>query len=405
MKKLNLILIAVVITASVFAQAPQKMSYQAVIRNSSNELISSAAIAMRISILQGSSNGMPVYEETQTATSNVNGLISLEIGAGTVVSGDFSTIDWASGPYFIKTETDPTGGVDYTIVGTSELLSVPYALFAGNGSGAGNTWTLNDRDIFNINAGNVGIGTSAPTSLLTLKTPINTLGFTHIGGEDSIIVTEAIGGVSASMGTSTFHAFRLNAGGLGRIHIYPAGEVVVGSNATGAFGKLTVQTTNNTYGISHLGEGGNILATRMGGTSAGIGTFSNTHMRIFANGNSAITITGSNGNVGVGIEFPANKFEVNGTIRCKEVIVETTNWPDYVFKNDYKLPLLSDVEKYIKQNNRLPNIPSDKEMEKLGLHLGDTQKQMMEKIEELTLYLIDANKRIEQLEQLIQQKE
>ena len=317
MKRIYLILVAVFIAGNMFllsetsAQAPQKMSYQAVIRNSSNTLITSAPIGMRISILQGSSNGTAVYVETQTSTTNDNGLASLKIGSGTKVSGDFSTINWASGPYFIKIETDPTGGTNYTIVGTSELVSVPYALFSGNGSsGAGSSWTLNGNDIFNINTGNVGIGTNTPSAKLTIKTPINTTGWTHIGGADSVIVSEAIGGVSASIGTSTNHAFRLNAGGLGRLHIYPTGDVVVGSNATGAFGKFTVETPNDSYGISHIGEGGNTLATYMGGTSAGIGTFSNTNMRIFANGTSAIFVASGTNNVGIGVDFPTNKLQI-----------------------------------------------------------------------------------------------
>ena len=292
------------------AQATQKMSYQAVIRNNNNTLITSTTIGMRISILQGSSTGMAVYEETQTTKTNANGLVSLEIGSGTIVSGVFSTINWASGPYFIKTETDPAGGTNYTIVGTSELLSVPYALFSGNGSGTSNAWTLKDRDIYNNNAGKVGIGTTKPTTLLTLKTPINTAGWTHIGGEDSIIVSEGIGGVSASIGTSTNHAFRLNAGGLGRLHIYPTGDVVVGDNATGSFGKFTVATKINSYGISHLGEGGSIMATWMGGTSGGIGTVSNTDMLIFANSVPALFIASGTRNVGIGVEFPTNKLQV-----------------------------------------------------------------------------------------------
>jgi hypothetical protein len=85
---------------------------------------------MQISILQGSANGTAVYVETQTPTTNTNGLVSLEVGGGTVLSGNFSTIDWANGPYFIKTETDPAGGTNYTITGTSQLLSVPYAMYA-----------------------------------------------------------------------------------------------------------------------------------------------------------------------------------------------------------------------------------------------------------------------------------
>jgi len=85
---------------------------------------------MKISILQGSTTGTVEYAETQTPTTNANGLVSIEIGEGTVVAGIFSAIDWANGPYFIKTETDPTGGTSYTITGTSQLLSVPYALHA-----------------------------------------------------------------------------------------------------------------------------------------------------------------------------------------------------------------------------------------------------------------------------------
>jgi uncharacterized protein (TIGR02145 family) len=135
MKKIHTILTAVLITASALlpqhtnAQAPQKMSYQAVIRDVNSQLVKSQAVGMQISILQGSATGTAVYVETQTATTNANGLVTIEIGTGTTTD-DFSTIDWANGTYFIKTETDPTGGTDYTIIGTSQLLSVPYALYA-----------------------------------------------------------------------------------------------------------------------------------------------------------------------------------------------------------------------------------------------------------------------------------
>ena len=109
-------------------QSPGKMSYQAVIRTSSNEILTNQLVGMRISLLQGSVSGTAVYVETQTPTTTANGLVSIEIGAGTVVSGTFDMIDWSNGPFFIKTETDPTGATSYSISGTSELLSVPYAL-------------------------------------------------------------------------------------------------------------------------------------------------------------------------------------------------------------------------------------------------------------------------------------
>jgi len=130
MKKVVTVLAAVLFMASVFAQSPEKMSYQAVIRDSNNTLVTSTAVGMQISILQSSTSGSTVYMETQTPTTNANGLVCIEIGNGTVVSGDFSAIDWANGPYFIKTEIDPKGGTSYTITGTSQLLSVPYALHA-----------------------------------------------------------------------------------------------------------------------------------------------------------------------------------------------------------------------------------------------------------------------------------
>src|SRR5687768_8566825 len=128
MKKIFILFGFVFAGATLFAQAPDKMSYQAVIRNASNTLVTSSPVGMRISILQGSATGPAAYVETQTPTTNLNGLASIEIGAGTVVSGVFSSIDWSLGPYFIKTETDPTGGTTYTITGTSQFLSVPYAL-------------------------------------------------------------------------------------------------------------------------------------------------------------------------------------------------------------------------------------------------------------------------------------
>ena len=142
MKKFTqLVIIAVLFLSTIaFAQSPQKMSYQAVVRNAANNLVTSQAVGMKISILQGSATGTAVYAETQSTTSNNNGLVSLQIGGGTVVTGTFATINWANGPYFIKTETDPASGTNYTITGTSQLLSVPFVLYAAT-SGSSNPGT------------------------------------------------------------------------------------------------------------------------------------------------------------------------------------------------------------------------------------------------------------------------
>ena len=145
MRKVFTILAAILLTASLYAQAPEKMSYQAVIRNTSNNLVTGKEVGMKISILQGSISGIAVYVETHTPTSNANGLVSLEIGTGTVVSGDFSAIDWAAGPFFIKTETAVESPLTtYTITGISQLLSVPYALYAKSAESLTGTITETD---------------------------------------------------------------------------------------------------------------------------------------------------------------------------------------------------------------------------------------------------------------------
>lgn len=139
---------------------PEKISYQAVIRNSSNELITNHAVGMKVSILQTSATGTVVYSETHTPTSNANGLITIAIGTGAVISGSFSGIDWSAGPYFIKTETDPAGGTSYSITSTSELLSVPYALMAKNVQNK--QWSESGSSIY-FNSGKVGIGKNPGT--------------------------------------------------------------------------------------------------------------------------------------------------------------------------------------------------------------------------------------------------
>ncbi len=118
---------------SMQAQSPNKMSYQSVIRNGTGDLVVNHAVRTKITILKGSANGTMVYAETHSVVTNANGLATLSIGTGNVISGSIAGIDWSQGPYFLRTETDPAGGTNYTIIGTSELQSVPYALYAANG--------------------------------------------------------------------------------------------------------------------------------------------------------------------------------------------------------------------------------------------------------------------------------
>ncbi len=133
MKKTYSILILFLLANVVFAQTPELLNYQAVIRNVSGELLQNETIGFKIGILKGSPTGAVVYSETHTVSTDDNGLVVFKIGEGTTTD-DISTIDWSDGTYHLKTETDLSGGTNYTVLGTSQLSSVPYALHAKSAS-------------------------------------------------------------------------------------------------------------------------------------------------------------------------------------------------------------------------------------------------------------------------------
>jgi hypothetical protein len=130
MKLIFTILLFVTVTLTVFAQSPEKMSYQAIIRAQDNSLVDNSNVSLKIIVHQSTVSGTIVYQETHSVITNTNGLVSLEIGTGKIITGNFSTIAWEKGPYFIETQVDVAGGTNYNIIGVSQLLSVPYALHA-----------------------------------------------------------------------------------------------------------------------------------------------------------------------------------------------------------------------------------------------------------------------------------
>jgi hypothetical protein len=135
MKQLFLLLFAVLLSAGILfptiagAQAPNRMSYQAVVRSAQNKLVKNHKVGMRISILYGKLK-RPVYVETQMPTTNTNGMVTIRIGAGKKQLGNFTTINWAKGFFYLKTEIDVKGGKSYGITSTSQLLTVPFAFHA-----------------------------------------------------------------------------------------------------------------------------------------------------------------------------------------------------------------------------------------------------------------------------------
>jgi len=130
MKKIGLSFLFFLTLGISIAQAPNQFKYQAVARNTAGAILANQSVGFEISILQNSTSGTSVYTETHAVTTNAFGLANLNIGGGAVVSGNFSTIDWGAAIYFIQVKLDATGGTAYVLMGSSQLLSVPYALNA-----------------------------------------------------------------------------------------------------------------------------------------------------------------------------------------------------------------------------------------------------------------------------------
>ncbi len=145
MKRLALISMTLCLAFLIHAQTPQKFNYQAVVRDGTGKPLTNKSVSFQISILQGSENGTTVYTETHFATSNTLGVITLQIGGGTT-SGNFSAINWSSGNYYLKVEMDASGGADYALYSTSQLLSVPYSLYAATASTADSVRSIKDTD-------------------------------------------------------------------------------------------------------------------------------------------------------------------------------------------------------------------------------------------------------------------
>lgn len=297
------------------------------------------------------------------------------------IIADYSTQDYSGGTSFVKkiaiggsfTKLRFTfhiaSGVDGRL-GVSELFFIhpeavrPYeGLLAVNDS---STWNNNGLDI-NYSTGNVSIGTSTSGAKLSI-----------VGPSTSYPSNQALS-ISTSGESATFRD-----------------QVLIKSDVT------------NGYGIAFAGQGhhrAGIYAENAGGTSNHKG-----QLTLWTRDNGAIIMNG--GNVGIGTTTPDAKLSVNGKIHTKEVKVDLTGWPDYVFSNDYRLLSLKEVEKYIKEKGHLSNIPSAKEVDKNGIELGEMNKKLLQKIEELTLYSIQQDKnskkllsKIEKLENRMQKLE
>jgi hypothetical protein len=323
MKKLSAFLAAIILALNIFAQPPQKLSYQAVVRNAAGKLVQNTSVGIRISILKYSATGAVVYTETHNAGTNVNGLVAVEIGTG-ATGGSFASINWADGPYFLKSETDPAGGTNYSISGVSQLLSVPYALHAQT---AGNGFSGNYNDLTNkpvtdgsetkIQAGTnisvTGTGTTAAPYIINStasgspfqdKITLTSSQTWTVPAAVSKIKVELWGAAGGGGGAGAYsYSYNLNNGGDGGSGGYAQQEIYVVPNQQfnvivgygGYPGSNAYYVGPGYYGDTDGGDGGDSWFGQMkaaGGTRGKRGGYSTYTVHGNAGTNNIGTITG-----------------------------------------------------------------------------------------------------------------
>jgi len=219
MKKIKLLLFVAGITLSLLAsgQVPQFIDYQGMARNGSGIPLANTTIGVRMSVLEGPLPGTLVYSESHTPPTNSYGLFHLMIGDGTVLSGNFTCINWATGDYYIQTEIDPNGGIAYIDMGKSKLVTVPFAFYAANaGGGGGSLWQQNGSDIY-YDAGWVAIGHDTPIDYLHINNP---------GGAANARITSTQSYYIADASGNTGLWFQENAADVAWLYWNPASQAV-----------------------------------------------------------------------------------------------------------------------------------------------------------------------------------
>lgn len=275
MKRLLNTLMAITVSFTIFAQAPNAFNYQGIARDLTGNPILNRNIGIRVSILQGTITGTEAYKELHLISTSNTGLFNIQIGNGTPANGTIGSISWGEGPFFLKIEMDENGGSNYKLIGTNQLLSVPYALFAEK-SGNSTLWSKNGNNVYYDN-GNVGIGNNNPVSKLQVS-------------NGDVMIPEGnlyfgkflkIGDYEANSHTSQFE---LN-----------QNSIIYGRYLNGLYGNMVLQANSTEYASSinfvtgsSLSRDNNLPALRM--------------------------VIMGNGNIGINKTNPTSRLDVKGVV-------------------------------------------------------------------------------------------
>ena len=353
MKKFYLLLTLIVLTTIqiVNAQAPQGIPYQAVARDNSGNLIKNQPISLRFKIHDGSAGGTVVYSETHAVTTDALGLFSLNIGSGTT-SQTLADVNWGSGAKFTQVELDVTGGSNYADMGTTQMMSVPYALYAGSSAAAPSVFepTIDIPDaIHNTNAGNVGIGTDLPSAKLDVAGTLRVRGGNPAQGK--VLTSDDNGAATWQTPAVQTTVFEPTIDIPDAIHNTNAGNVGIGTDLPSAkldvAGTLRVRGGNPAQGKVLTSDNNGAatwqtpVAPNLTGYATTLGLAYETTRATSAEQalddkiyfRDAIDFPGSiyssnPGNVGIGTDLPSEKLDVAGNLRIRGNVGIGTETPN-----------------------------------------------------------------------------
>ena len=301
MKKTIILVIFLMFTGVIFAQSPQSFQYQAVVRDASGVALVNQPVNFQISIIEGVLPGTVIYVETHTSTTNTFGIVTLSVGSGIPVTNLFSDIDWSITPHFIKVEADPIGGTSYINMGITQLLSVPYALYAENAGNAGQTYTS-------------GTGINITGNVISNTDPGSAINLTQ-GGSTTITGTYPNFTISSTDNNTTYTSGNgINIIGTTITNTLPDQTVTLSQG-----GATTITGTYPNYTISSIDNNS--------GTPGGVdGSVQYNTGGIFG-GNSSFIWDNSNNRLGVGLNNPNGRVVIQGsaTAPASEPLFEIKN--------------------------------------------------------------------------------